>query len=383
MPRPKYKRKPKQYVGPPPAAKSVPQPVARPAPSYGVTSVRPPAEKSAPSPVAKPVVLPVATWGQSAAQRLLLTKFLTLRAADDFTRDDLWQSVLNQSPEQAIKQFLDTGAIRATTIDELLDYKFKAGELRRQLQSRQLSESGTKTQLIERIMSADPAWVQQATAGLAVYTCTDGGRALAESYLEQEKQQRTSAQQKALEALGQREYADAARIVYAFEAEQVFPRGMGVDWSHHETTQDEIALQAIFSCSLKALQALSAEQLEQVRLNAGIRWLFSYSYDDYPLPNELSDELLDDGFRLTSSLISNAHYHTVIKACRKSQALMPQVRHEVVYATCNDHLVCDECRKLAERTWTPDEAPELPYEKCTSDSESGCRCDVTWRIEAQ
>ena len=50
-------------------------------------------------------------------------------------------------------------------------------------------------------------------------------------------------------------------------------------------------------------------------------------------------------------------------------------------APVEEHLlVCDECRKLAERTWAPDEAPELPYEKCTSDSESGCRCDVTWRI---
>ena len=381
MPRPKYKRKPKQYVGPP-SAKPAAQLAAKQATVVTAPAGRPPAASPAPPPVTKPVEMPTAAWSQSAPHRLLLTKFLTLRAAEDFTRDDLWQSVLLETPGQAILQFVNAGLIAPATTAELLDYKFKAGELRRQLQARNLPESGAKSQLIERLMSADPAWVQQAIAGLEVYTCTANGRGVAETYLEQDHGQRLAAQQKVAEALSGQEYADAVRLVYAFEAEQVFPRGMGIDWHHHDPADDESALEAIFSSQIKSLQALSAEQLAQVRRNAGMRWLFSYSYDDYPLPAEISDRLPDDGFKLTNALISNAHYHAVIKECRRSQALLPDVRHEVLYSTCNDHLVCDECRKLAERTWSPAEAPELPYEKCTSDSESGCRCDVSWRIEA-
>ncbi|MCL4505056.1 MAG: SAP domain-containing protein [Chloroflexi bacterium] len=360
MPRPpfSYKRK-----------KTVEQPDRKPTPPVVVVKPVEPAQ-------------PAAAWRTSAAHLLLLSKFATPRAIDDFGRDELWHSVLHEPADQAIRQFIDAGVIVAATTAELLDYKLRVAELKRQLRTRNLADCGAKTELIERIMAADPSWVQQHTAGMSVFTCTDEGRAIAEKYHDQRKAQRSACEKDVRAALAKGDFGAAAQAVYTFEAAQVFPRGIGIDWRHQDSAQDESALRAISTCNLKMLSALTHEQLEQVRLNAGVRWLFAYSYDDYPPPAEITDHLPDDGFRLTNAVISNARFHSVIDACRRSQAQFPQARHAIIYTHGNDFLVCDECRKLAEREWPLDEAPELPYEKCTSSSESGCRCEANWQFKA-
>ena len=366
MPRPpfSYKRK-----------KTVDQPNRKPAPPVVAAKPVVPAQPAG-------AVTVTAAWRTSPAHLLLLSKFAAPRAIDDYSRDELWNSALHEPADQVIRQFIDAGMIARATIAQLLDYRLRAAELKRQLRARNLADGGTKAEMIERIMAADPAWVQQHTAGISVYICTDEGRAIAEKDNELRKAQRLVCENTVKTALTKGNFGAAAQAVYTFEAAQVFPRGIGVDWNHQDSAQDENALRAIAACNIKALNALTREQLEQVRLNAGVRWLFGYSYDDYPLPVETTDHLPDDGFRLTNAVISNARFHSVIDACRKSQAQFPQVRHVIVYTHGNDPLVCDECRKLTEREWMLDEAPELPYEKCTSGSESGCRCEADWRFNA-
>jgi len=47
--------------------------------------------------------------------------------------------------------------------------------------------------------------------------------------------------------------------------------------------------------------------------------------------------------------------------------------------TCNDSHVCPACQEIASMTWPIDQVPELPYEKCTS--ETGCRCGISAVID--
>lgn len=355
-----------------------------PRPPFGYKrkkTVETPARKPMPPPAAAPARPISAGWMDSPAHLLLLSKFAVPRAIDDYSRDELWQSVLREPAQQAIQQFISAGAIAPGTPAQALDYRLRLAELKKQLRARNLPDSGTKAELIERILAADPAWVQLHIAGQPVYICTGAGRAIVEQYNAQRQAQRLACEKEVRDALAARQIERAIQAVAAYEAAQVFPRGVGIDWHHPDSAQDESALRAIGNCHIRPLSALNPEQLDEVRLNAGVRWLFGYSYDDYPLPAEVTDRLPDDGFRLTSAVIANARFHSAIDACRKSQAQFPQVRHVIVYTHGDDHLVCDECRRLAGREWSPDEAPELPYERCTSSSESGCRCEANWRFK--
>lgn len=46
------------------------------------------------------------------------------------------------------------------------------------------------------------------------------------------------------------------------------------------------------------------------------------------------------------------------------------------YVHCNDGYVCDVCRKYAQGTYAPDDAPSLPHADCTSGLDE-CRCSVS------
>jgi len=49
-----------------------------------------------------------------------------------------------------------------------------------------------------------------------------------------------------LEHLASRRFADAARVVAAYEAQQPVPRVLGVDWKKHAIAGDVLALTSIF-----------------------------------------------------------------------------------------------------------------------------------------
>lgn len=46
------------------------------------------------------------------------------------------------------------------------------------------------------------------------------------------------------------------------------------------------------------------------------------------------------------------------------------------YVHCNDGYVCEVCRKYAQGTYDPDDAPPLPHADCTSGLDE-CRCSVS------
>jgi hypothetical protein len=76
--------------------------------------------------------------------------------------------------------------------------------------------------------------MQAAVMGLTLLECTAEGRAHAEAYLAQEQAKRTQAEQATLEALRAGHFRDASLAVATFEAAQVFPRGLNMDWQHFD-----------------------------------------------------------------------------------------------------------------------------------------------------
>ena len=152
---------------------------------------------------------------------------------DDFALSESWKAALREDPKQAIKRFLDEGMSVEADLSARLDYKFKVTELKNLLKVRGLPVSGRKNDLIQRLIQADSKGMKQAVAGLVVLLCSERGQEIAEQFLASEKSKRDKTEQQVMQHLRQRKFKEASMAVASYEAEQVFPRGLGVDWQHH------------------------------------------------------------------------------------------------------------------------------------------------------
>lgn len=303
-------------------------------------------------------------WKKSPAHLLFLSKFRKPRAMGDFSQSDTWKAVLKETPKKAMRRFLDEGLLEQARLNGLLDYKYKVSELKPMLKQRGLPVSGRKAELIERLVQADPEGMRKAARGLSVLQCTEKGRAIAEEYLAQEKGKQVKVEEQTLQALRQRRFKEASQAVAAFEAQQVFPRGIGIDWKHYSPAHDVAMLKVIFQANPKILSSLNDEQMRHLRLAAGTIHLWGTNQAESWLPDGFETGLIMDNNAAARMILFYASHQRSIAQYRAAG-----VRKVEILATDNS---CTACKKLAKKKYKIDEAPELPYEKCTS--EMGCRC---------
>lgn len=306
-------------------------------------------------------------WRKSPAHLLVLSKFCSPRAADDVAGSDIWKTVLKEDPNKAIKRFLDEGLLEQASLNGLVSYRYKVSELKPMLRQRGLPVSGRKADLIERLVQSDPEGMRKATRGLSVLQATEEGREIAEEYLAQAKEARAKVEKQTLQALRESRFREASQVVAAFEARQVFPRGIGIDWENHDPNRDAIILKAIFQGRPKALARLDQGKLEPLHLAAGMKYLWgNISAQDW-LPPDFETGLPMDRGAVVMMLCSYGLNQFELASYRKT----PYVK-SVEIETCNDDHVCEACRELAARKHHLSAVPDLPYEGCTS--ERGCRC---------
>ncbi len=129
-------------------------------------------------------------WRKSNAPLLLLSKFLHPQTSDHFAKLDNWKAALGESPEQAIKRFIDEGMLVQADLNAQLDYKFKVTELKGMLKQRGLPVSGRKEDLIHRLIQAGPEAMRGVVTGMTILLCSERGREIAEQYLSAEKARR-------------------------------------------------------------------------------------------------------------------------------------------------------------------------------------------------
>jgi hypothetical protein len=305
-------------------------------------------------------------WRKSPAHLLLLAKFLDPQTPERFAKSDDWVRVLGEDPRRAIKRLVDEGLLEPVALPELLARQYKVSELKKMLQQRGLVTSGRKEDLIARLIEADPKGMKKAVAGVTLLKCSSQGQRVAEEYLAQERIRRGQMEEDTIEALKRHRFREASLTVASYEAEQVFPRGMGIDWKHYDPSGNVELLTAIFQHKPKRLDHLVDAQIEAVRVAAAVRVLVW----NVGQATEWLEANQADGLRVSCSVAihiveSYARFRVEITRLRRSGYKRVRVN------TCNDNLVCDACRRLSTRQYAIDKVPELPYEKCTSEV---CRC---------
>jgi hypothetical protein len=308
--------------------------------------------------------LPEINWHKSRAHLLLLSKFLRPSSIDEFAKADYWNIALGENAKQAIKRFIDEELLLQANLEGQMDYKFKATELKSMLKERGLTVSGRKDELISRLIQADdPDNMKKSVKEITIVLCSEQGREITEKYLAYELAKRTKLDEQIWEYLRQRKFKEASLAVASYEAQQVFPRGLGINWNNHSPAPDIEALNAIFAFKPKTLLQLENNSLEILRISAGMDYLWGTNNAQWLRP-DFETGLPMEKTTAIRMFLSNAYYHRSLAQYRTSGVV---IGVQILSENC-----CEACRKLSGKKFNLNAVPELPYELCTL--ETGCRC---------
>ena len=274
--------------------------------------------------------------------------------------------MLRENPLKAIARFLNEGVLELADLPELVDYSYKVSDLKNMLQKRELKISGRKVELIQRIIANDPEEMARLTKDLKLYRCTPEGIELAECYLENEKSKRVDAERESLYFLEKRDFTKAVRVMIGYEASQVFPRGIGIDWHNYDSESDLILLKTIFETTPSILKNVRQSQLHHLRLAAGMMQLWGTNRVQKWLPDNFELNIHISSYAACRMLVFHASYLRNLEEYKKLGIKVVEI------LGVGNESSCFECRKISGGKYKLNELPELPYAQCTC--KMGCRC---------
>jgi hypothetical protein len=309
-------------------------------------------------------------WKKSNAHLELLKKFEEQYSPEDIYRSEVWcnqwKDVLGEHPQKAIKRFTDEGILVEADLPRLLRYKFLVKELKEMCQQRGLPVSGKKDDLISRLIQADEKGMQQLVKGLKLLCCTEKGLPIVQEYISYRKEERRIADDIVLDALKKKEFRSAAQTMIDYEANQVFSRGIGIDWKHQKTSRYVDELGEIFICKPKILDSVPNEKMELLRIMAGFAYLWGKSESRLFKDIEQIHSRLDNvvAARMIEFYIISKRN---IAEYRETKGIIKFVKVLVAEDAC------EHCKKQSNKKYKlAGDIPELPDHKCTH--EMGCRC---------
>ena len=302
----------------------------------------------------------------SKSELLLLSKFLSPTSPSRFDGSEGWEQALGNPPGRSIKKFSTNGLIERPSLEGLIEGAFTISDLKKTLKSFGLPTSGRKAELVSKLIAHDAKNAEQMVQGLDLLVCSIKGSQLAREYLDQVKQDRKDVEILVLDALKRSRFEQASMSVAEFEANQVFPRGIGIDWKGYDPRYDVAILESIFNAVPRLLADVFPDALPKLRLRAGVLHLWG--------TNRLKGDLAEEFNSGTSLDVSTAArmflFHAIhLKNLREYHKM--QVK-SIRVVTASDESVCNACKQLSEKVYLIDQVPELPFHACTS--EMGCRC---------
>lgn len=303
---------------------------------------------------------------------LFLSKFLYPQSQDVFSRDTRWAEALGELPDVIFRRLMAQGLIARAEPAVVLEWRFNTQQLRALLKERGLPVSGRKEVMVRRLVEADPDGVITAVQNYDLYSCTAEGRELAAQFLAAESETRRAVQDEVLEHLRGRRFREAAQSVARYEASQVLPRGIGIDWAHHDPSDDARSLETIFTGHPRILSGVPDDVVEPLRLSAALMHLWGTNRAPDWAPGRTDLGLRFDFDAAARMFLFYASHQLGLARFRDAGI----ARLELLGGQADS---CQPCRRLRKH-WRIAEAIELPYEKCTS--EMGCRCIMIASVDS-
>jgi len=309
-------------------------------------------------------------WKNSKPHLELLSKFIRFNSLDKLLSNEYysssWKEFLEESPKKAFERFINEGYLNKSNLNDMLDYSFKVTELKTLCKSKGLSTSGKKSDLIDRLIKTDKKGMMSEVKSIKIYSCSDSGLNLAQDYLDMRLEEKRIAEEKVYESLKKKDFKSASQIMIDYERNQVFPRGLGINWNSIGIENYVSGLRELFENTPKILRNIPDEKLKILRIEAGFSFLWGGRTTNYFKNYDKFSERFDNDVSLRMMSFYATHKNTLANYCANSDVVVG-----VKILPAQD--ACDECKKLAEKLYRlSEEIPELPHADCTNIM--GCRC---------
>jgi hypothetical protein len=269
---------------------------------------------------------------------------------------DRWKEALGESQTEAVRRFAEAGLLVLCSVSERMAWNLPYVKLKQMLRERRLKLSGRKSEMAERISSADPKGGEDAVAGLRMWKCSEEGMRLTNLFMGLVRE----TEKAAYEALRSKKCEEAVQIVCDFKDALGFPQ-----MQFFPDRPDLEAVRAVFNVRPGILAGIREDQLELLRIAAGMSFLrFDYHFLQR-LPEGFSTGLAFSNDTAIAMLCSCVRIKRQLADYRKMK--IKNVRFEN-----GNPKVCDVCKALVGTIFLIDEVPELPHPQCKSPS--GCLC---------
>lgn len=309
-------------------------------------------------------------WRDSGPHLLLLSKFCDGDSPDKYVNSEDWESVLGEKPIKAIRRLHDESILQLASLPRLLDYKFTAAELKSMLKENGKKVSGSKAQFIQRLIENSSPGLRDIVKTTTVYECTSQGADVAQKYLDEQGDRRLLIERDTMSMLSEREFGRAVRLMSKYEATQVFPRGIDIDWNSFDAKPMVESLNIIFGEPPEILNGLNPNRLETLQVAAGMMELWGvgdarrWATDDF-----------DTGIRLDAKVAARMlcfHAAHIRRIKEYGDSELQGFVTGVEISGIEDGRHCDICKAASGKKYKLGQVPELPLAKCMS--EVGCRC---------
>jgi len=269
--------------------------------------------------------------------------------------------------------FIDERLVRKGDLNEKMEAKFKVSDLKSLSKERNLPSTGKKAALIDRLIQSDRLGMESLVSNIEILTCTDDGRAIAEEFITREEELKSRVEKKTVGLLKEGKYREAISAVadYRGPPKEIKDRS-GMVFGMQNPERDEAQLKTIFSKTPSTLQSLNDEQLNALRIAAGMMVIWGSNNGKKWLPEDFSNPSNISVEAAMRTLLSHGVFLENIQRYKKAGV-------KFVRILSAGTLSCENCRKHEGRVYPIDQVIALPNPECTH--EMGCRCCLVAEIE--
>ena len=304
-------------------------------------------------------------WKCSEGHLFLLSKFIRAQELKYFySNQEYWGRILDESPQKAIKRFVEEEMLVRPSLDFLVSYKYKVTELKVMLKHYGMPLSGQKDELANRIIQVDKKAMEKSVSEIELLACTPPGREIAEEYKASENEKRTKVEKQVFNYLTQRLLGEASLMAGTFKDGLIETRGLGSNWKRPTPEFETEILKLIFNNKPEILSNLDETYLETLRMGAAMLELLGTNTATQWLPPNFETGLSIDNDSAARTLLFNSMSITHLKQYKDSG-----LKHIEVLGAPNS---CPLCKNIAGKRYAINEAPKLPNPNCIH--ELGCRC---------
>jgi hypothetical protein len=296
-------------------------------------------------------------WKKSPAHLDLLSKFIKPRNTEQVIDWLYLPATLGENTAEAIDRFVRDGTLIPCELADSVDLAFTAARLKKMLKEQGLKSSGSKEELVERLIEADRDALQRMVSRLKMMICSPQVLPLVEHYKNVRQSDLDIAKQQSFKAFLQNDPKEACKfnITYCHKYSSLASPAYqgGVEWLKFILSSEPKVLGKMTLADWKLLQA--AVCMSQLWYGeSAVNWL----------PDDFATNVKNTQIA-ANYLRCNAAYNRMVASCNRNE------RVKVVFDS-NDIDSCELCLALADKEFDVLDLPELPLVNCTS--EQGCKC---------